>query len=63
MVGVEKWDLALEQFKVARQCDRLGAAGDLQLAKNAVGVGLDRAQGNDQYLRDLRVGHAAGDQA
>src|SRR6266545_926039 len=61
--GVEKWDLELEQLHLARSCDRLGAAGDLELAKNAVGVGLDRAQGNDQYLRDLRVGHAARDQA
>ena len=36
----------LEQLQIARQCDRLGAAGDLELAENAVGVGLDCADGD-----------------
>ena len=30
----------LYQLQIARQRDRLGAAGDLELAENVVGVGL-----------------------
>ena len=53
----------LEQLKVARQYDRLGAAGDLQLAENAVGVGLDRADGDHQCPHNFGIELAAGDQA
>ena len=53
----------LEQLQVARQCNRLGAAGDLELAENAVGVGLDRADGDHQRLGDFGVGLASRHQA
>ena len=53
----------LEQLQVAGACDRLGAAGDPQLAENAVGVGLDGADGDHQRLRDLGVRLAVCDQA
>ena len=53
----------LEQLQIARQCDRLGAAGDLELAENIVGVCLDRADGDHERSRDFGVGLAARDQA
>ena len=56
-------ELELEQLQVARQGNRLGAAGDLELAENAVGVGLDRAEGDHKRSCDFGVGLAARDQA
>ena len=49
-------------MEVARQSDRLGAAGDLELAKYAGGMALDHADGDQQRSRDFGVGRAARDQ-
>ena len=54
--------LQLEQPQVARQRNGLGAAGDLELAKNAVGMDLDRTDGDHERSRDFGVGLAARDQ-
>ena len=42
--------------------DRLDAVGDLELAEHAVGMGLDRADGDQQRSRDFRFGRAAREQ-
>ena len=52
----------LEQLHLTGAQDRLAAAGDLEFAEDAVGVGLDRADGDHQHPCDLGVGLAAGDQ-
>ena len=49
------------QFPGARQ--RLGAAANAQLAVNIVEVLLHRADGDNQALRNLRIGTSVGDQA
>lgn len=47
-----------QQMKPARPYHRLRAAAGLELAKAAFDVGLHRAGGDDQPLRDLLVGQA-----
>src|SRR4051812_5826495 len=53
---------ALGEAQFARAPDRLAPAGDLQLAEDAVGVGLAGADGDRQAPGDLGVGPAGGDQ-
>ena len=55
--------LGLDQLQGAGAGEGLGAAGDLQLTKNTIGVGLNGAEGDHQGLRNFGVGFADGNQA
>ena len=48
--------LFLEQVKLLSAVDRLNTVCYVQLAKDAVGVGFDRASSNDKLVGDLWIG-------
>ena len=52
----------LEQVEFVRARDRLRAAAHGELAEEMVDVRFHRADGDDQRLRDLRVGFASRNQ-
>src|SRR5438067_3071261 len=54
--------LQLDDAAAQRLADRLGAAVDLQLLEDDVGVELHRALGDVELARDLLVAVALGDQ-
>jgi len=48
--------LLLEQIQLTRADERLGAAPHVELAVDVVDMLLDRADGDDERIRDLLVG-------
>src|SRR3954451_25440830 len=55
-------EAGLQETQLARAPDRLAAGGDLQLAEDAVGVGLDGADRDREAPGDLGVGPAGDEQ-
>src|SRR3954447_3045726 len=56
---VERRVVGLEQLHLTCASDRLTAAGDLEFAKDGIGVRFDGADGDNQHPCNLRVGLAA----
>ena len=50
-----------EQVQVPGSSDSLGTAVDAQLGIDITGVPFHRAQGDEERLRNFRIGSAGGD--